>query len=106
MTAMSADLKTAITTAVNAHVADVGAQAKSVLNAVESDFAAVNTAATPEIEKMKADIIAALGDVKADTSSLVSKIMSVPHVGVVLSVVAAVGIAAAGVSHFVFHLAF
>jgi len=104
MTTMSADLKNAISDAVKAHVASVTAQGANVLKAVEDDFAGVLAAASPDAEKLKVDVMAAVQEVKADTAAMISRLESVPHIGVVLGVVGAVVLAAAGVGGYLLHL--
>jgi hypothetical protein len=94
MTTMSADLKTAISDAVKAHVASVTAQGNNVLAAVEADFAGVVAVASSDAEKLKADVLVAVNEVKAHLEK-------VPHVGVVLGIVGAFALALGAVGAYV-----
>jgi len=94
---LSADLKSAVLAAADAHFAAVSADVTRLKGAVSSDLTGLATSGTSEFERLETSVVAEIARLRADLTGATPRIY-------LLAAVLAVASAAAVVGHFVVHL--
>lgn len=94
---MSADLKSAIISAAQAHLAQVTSDVSRITTAVQGDLAGVATVGQNELGALETSILGEIGKLRADVAGVPLKYYAI---GVGVTVAGAAGLLA----HFVMHL--